>query len=157
MRGNPKVIGFLMVFVACMVLATTGRNLNRGWEFDRTPLRSTAVIDRSWTTRGSKGSTHYHAAYHYEIDGVSYHATDVPVASWTYSQLHELQQVPIRYLPQDFKQTRIDWDAERNSQERNDEVGVAIALVMGIMGILIVIFAKPSQDGATDRKFKHRV
>ena len=142
MRRNPKLAGFFVILFAGLFLTLAGRDLYHDWKFDRTPLRSTAIIERTWVTYGNKGATHYHAAYHYVIDGVGYHATEVPIVSWTYNQLRTGEQVPIRYLPEDFTQTRIDWDGERNSHDWNDEKGIGIGLFLAVVGVLILVFAK---------------
>jgi hypothetical protein len=142
MRRNSKLGGLLAILFAGFFLTITSGRLYRDWQFDQSPLRSTATIERTWTTTGRKGGTQYHAAYRYVINGVSYDATDESVMSSTYLRLEDTQQVPVRYLPQDFTQSRIDWDAERNGQDRHDEVGVGFCFLLAVFGLLSVVYGK---------------
>jgi hypothetical protein len=146
MRANPKLAGFLVILFAAALLTMTGRDFYRDWEFEKSPERSTATIDRFWTTFGNKGGIHYHAAYHYTINGASYQASQVQIASSTYSQLNVGQQVPIRYLSQDYTETQIDWDTERNWHLRNDGTGVGFGLLLALFAVLIIVFGKPTDS-----------
>lgn len=145
-RSNPKLAGFLVILFAAVLLTITGRDLYRDWEFEKSPERSTATIDRLWTTYGNKGGIHYHAAYHYTINGVSYQASQVQIASSTDSQLSVGRQVPIRYLSQDFAETQIDWAMERNWHLRNDGTGFGFGLLLALFAVLILVFSKPANS-----------
>jgi len=144
MRASPKLAGGLVIVFAAFFFFLPGSDLYRDWQLDRSPLRTTATIEHTWMTYGSKGSTHYHAAYHYTINGVTYHATHASVMSSTYDRLQDGEVVPIRYLPDDFTKTRIDWDGERDARERNEETGLAIGFAIAVIGVLIAVFAKSS-------------
>jgi len=146
MRGNPKLTGLLTILFAAALFAMTGGDLYRDWEFSKSPERTTATIDRLWTTFGNKGGIHYHTAYHYTINGVSCQASQVQIAASTDSRLSVGQQVPIRYLSQDFTETQIDWDNERNWHLRNDGTGFGFGLLLALFAVLIMVFGKPTDS-----------
>jgi hypothetical protein len=150
---NPifGLIGFGFVFLGIISLALRGLYLDE--EFDTNARRSEATIDQVWTTTGSKGSTHYHARYHF-IDDVGMSWVDnSTVALTSYRSLQSGSMVPVKYLESDPGQSRIDWPSEREWHWRQDESLACIGLVVGGFGLLIFLARRPKTGRTGDKRY----
>ena len=147
MRSNVNpvfvfvVMGIVFVFIAYKAVSA----LYLDEEFDTHARRTTATVEQAWTTRGSKGSIHYHARYHF-LDDQGVRWTDSgPIAPTTYGQLRVGEVVPVKYLNTNPAHSRIAWPVEEQWHWHQDEIMAGVALFMG--GVATLIFMSKRRSG----------
>jgi hypothetical protein len=106
-------------------------------QFDGAVGRSTATIDRLWTsTTGRHGPSH-NVSFHYVAGGVPQSITNGSIYRDTYNRLHAGQQISVKYLLVDPSQSRIDMLTEERGHWDNDTASFSIGLVM-LAGVAVI-------------------
>jgi hypothetical protein len=131
---------FGLIIVGCFFAGMMTLALNRLYwdeQFDQSPHRSQATVERKWITHGSKSGTFYHVRYHL-IDELGRLCADEPVTSRaTYDSARPGALVPVRYLDVDPMRSRIDTPEETAYHWRQDKVLFYMAGGIGVIWLLV--------------------
>jgi hypothetical protein len=142
---SPVFAGLLIVLVASVFTFLGMRGLFQDYQFDGNVGQSTATIERLDSTSSGKGGTKYEAVVSFVAGKESVFEDSVRVAPGTFYQLHQGDQVPIKYLPGQPAQARIEEKGEDDWHWQHDETGLGVGLFFSTIGLLVAWFGRPSK------------
>jgi hypothetical protein len=133
---NP-IFGLVIVgcfFAGLMTLAL--HLLHRDQLLGQSTHRAQATVEHVWSSSG-KGA-HYHVRLHFTDDqNVLWTVTEDDVSRGTYMSVKTGVIVPVKYLPEDPTQSRIDWPNEIQYHWHTDRILFYIALGVGVIWVLV--------------------
>jgi len=135
-NGKPTQVfgGICFVLLGCMFLCLGFSQLVLDREFEGNVGRSSATIEKLWISSGGKGGANYEVRYRYSPGDGQIEEGNSTVARSTYLQMREGAQVPLKFLPADSTQSRIDLPGEDEWHWRNDLIVTVFALVFTAIG-----------------------
>jgi hypothetical protein len=132
-----------MVLCSLVFIAMGTSGLYHDFEFNGNVGRTTATIQRLWTSAHGRGGTSYQASYNYDFGSAGVREAESRVGPATYYQVHLGEQVPIKFLFQDTEESRIDWPIEDQWHWQHDETGLGVGLFFASIGLIIAWCGRP--------------
>jgi len=141
----PVFAGLLFVLGSSPFLVLGMRGLYRDHLFDGNVDRSTATIERLDRTSSGKGGTTYEAIISFVAGNESVSEDSTVIAPGTFYHLHQGDHVPIKYLPDQPVQVRIEEEGEDDWHRQNDKTGLGVGLFFSTVGFLIACFGRANK------------
>jgi hypothetical protein len=138
---SPVRVGLLVVLCASVFTFLGVWGLYQDYQFDGNVGRSAATIERLDSTSNGKGGTTYEVTVSFVAGKESVFEDAIRVAPGTYFQLHQGDQVPIKYLPDQPIQARLEEKGEDDWHWQHDETGLGIGLFFSMFGPFVAWFA----------------
>ena len=140
---SPVLVGLLVVLFASAFTFLGVKGLYLDYRFDGNVGRSTATIERLDSTSSGKGGTTYEAIVSFVTGKESVFEDITRVAPGTFYRLHQGDQVPIKYLPDQPVQARLEEKGEDDWHWQHDETGLGVGIFFTSIGLIVAWCGRP--------------